>query len=665
MRLILTLVLLLLPLHAIAAQKFGVLDYVSLDQTTRDWMDSKFELKINHYNPPSTGLRMEYYDIYGPQTIAELNLLMDYVASKGLARESALLHAKKNWTITGQLDAAGWKFMNKFDNFEGANGVLRTADDVAYTDLTATAYNGAVTWQNTMYIGYEEPFDQINLVFSTPGAGITRAWEYWNGSTWAELTVSGTGAGLTATGQVYFTPPSGWARKVVNSSRSKYFVRCRITAASTSPITSSIKGDDWLRGTATALRGWDATSGTIVNSGELTYNPTPPAGASAKFPYQARIPYWASNRFVGNPSYLATVDGAPNARVFARFLAYRTGQLLTGGYSGIMGDDGGASGNLHGLNITTAGDTDFQDFTAETWTAENAAKYQELVTVFKAANPDKYMGLNATTKTLVSLGDWNLIEGYYNTFNTGGAGRQIATADSANSCYDDYLSGSKFGFMVYSDPGVASQASAPNTLATWDRANRGPILALSKHLIASNANTYFGYHASTIYNEVDEVELTNGTIVHMATQAVPALASVKRWASYFPAMSVDFGIPDAAGWNGGARHFQWASADGTGIAGTVHTGIGGTQDVWRRDYTNAIVLHRPAMYSTTDSEFSTPSTAMDLGGSYYPLYADGTIGAAVTSISLRTGEGAILMKVGGAPTPTPKHFTGKLNGNLH
>jgi hypothetical protein len=33
-----------------------------------------------------------------------------------------------------------------------------------------------------------------------------------------------------------------------------------------------------------------------------------------------------------------------------------------------------------------------------------------------------------------------------------------------------------------------------------------------------------------------------------------------------------------------------------------------------------------------------------LGGSYYPLYADGTTGSAVTSITLYNGQGAILLK---------------------
>jgi hypothetical protein len=38
------------------------------------------------------------------------------------------------------------------------------------------------------------------------------------------------------------------------------------------------------------------------------------------------------------------------------------------------------------------------------------------------------------------------------------------------------------------------------------------------------------------------------------------------------------------------------------------------------------------------------ATAHALGGTYRPLRADGTLGPPVTSITLRNGEGAILIK---------------------
>ena len=68
------------------------------------------------------------------------------------------------------------------------------------------------------------------------------------------------------------------------------------------------------------------------------------------------------------------------------------------------------------------------------------------------------------------------------------------------------------------------------------------------------------------------------------------------------------------------------------------------QNIWRRDYTNAIILHRPAQWNSSAAEYNTYSMPIDLGGTYYPLKADGTLASPITSISLRTGEGAILIK---------------------
>lgn len=99
-------------------------------------------------------------------------------------------------------------------------------------------------------------------------------------------------------------------------------------------------------------------------------------------------------------------------------------------------------------------------------------------------------------------------------------------------------------------------------------------------------------------------------------------------------MGVDIGVPDPRGYRAGARDLAWKRG----------TDLGGGPDVWRRDYTKAIVLHRPAAWNTTASQYTVHSPPIDLGGRYFPLAADGSVGAAVTRVRLRAGEGAILMK---------------------
>jgi hypothetical protein len=56
-----------------------------------------------------------------------------------------------------------------------------------------------------------------------------------------------------------------------------------------------------------------------------------------------------------------------------------------------------------------------------------------------------------------------------------------------------------------------------------------------------------------------------------------------------------------------------------------------------------MVLFRPWKNTMIESELDTYSDSLTLGGTYYPLYADGTTGAGITSITLRGGEGAVLM----------------------
>ena len=73
-----------------------------------------------------------------------------------------------------------------------------------------------------------------------------------------------------------------------------------------------------------------------------------------------------------------------------------------------------------------------------------------------------------------------------------------------------------------------------------------------------------------------------------------------------------------------------------------------TYKVYRRPYEKALVLFKPLSYARGSKETASSgddtATRHDLGGTYRPLRADGTLGEAVTAVSLRNGEGAILVK---------------------
>jgi hypothetical protein len=73
-----------------------------------------------------------------------------------------------------------------------------------------------------------------------------------------------------------------------------------------------------------------------------------------------------------------------------------------------------------------------------------------------------------------------------------------------------------------------------------------------------------------------------------------------------------------------------------------------TYRIYERQYSNALVLYKPlsstSNASATGSTSNNTATWHQLGGTYRALQADGTLGPPITSITLRNGEGAILIK---------------------
>jgi hypothetical protein len=73
--------------------------------------------------------------------------------------------------------------------------------------------------------------------------------------------------------------------------------------------------------------------------------------------------------------------------------------------------------------------------------------------------------------------------------------------------------------------------------------------------------------------------------------------------------------------------------------------------VYQRQYTNALVLYKPLSHTQGVAHDGTLSSntasVLRLGGNYRPLRADGTLGGVISSISLRNGEGAVLVPVSG------------------
>ena len=659
-----------------------------------------------------------YLDIGGTASAYDSTLLNDWAWGAGIDPEEVFLHSIVDYTYY----ANAWSGMDQFGKFENSTkGFFQETSPGVYADLTVRAYSGGgITCNKNFYLGYELPFDQANFTFTTPGVTTAGTWQYWNGTTWATLTATDGTSNLTVSGQLYFVPPADWSRHVVNGSRSKYWIRYLYTSAATPAIIGTVKGDPWYNdGVATHCRGWNGSSDTIVNSGELAYNPTPPANATAKFKYQSRMTFWSVNHFLTNPADYQMIGGS-STQTAAAYIAWRVLQFpsIVPYVNGVFLDDLPIGPNVvyNPYNTTdfytkSGGSTDYLSYTN--------TRLTNVTSIVHATSPNFRVGGNSQLKAHVPLSDYTFHENY-NYVNTGvadGVNTLLLTSDSTTiNTFDDFLTANynKPGMMSFSDVGNTTWKSGAAGKTYWDKSNRGPLVALAKYLIGANSNTYFGYFAPEgyggIYSYVDDVYFldpdksttlsanmsvdqttgaktisgvdfslfpsgtsivkidgtnpevfsvtkTNSTTLTINSPTVTFVNfshsigdrirfatvrnqsdgvaytndNVLKWCNHFPAMDVNFGT-------GGTRNMSWALGTDYGW------GSGTNNNVWSRDYTNALVLLRGNGGPQSTTDYDTYSVSLSLGGTYYPLKADGTTGSGITTIQLRREEGAILMK---------------------
>jgi hypothetical protein len=204
-------------------------------------------------------------------------------------------------------------------------------------------------------------------------------------------------------------------------------------------------------------------------------------------------------------------------------------------------------------------------------------------------------------------------------------------------------------------------------------------------------------------------------VLNFWDQVVPNMDQIYRPANWFPARATDLGLPNPNGYRGGTRAVQEGTMPivnpvGVGDSATLplttgvpwifsyntlgikitnaphpsvqcNNAIGFTQSlycspIWRRDFQNAIVFTRSfaggpdSISSYMDIDIPTDPITIDgtVGSDgqaapngtcatppcqYYPLLVDGTTAVGTTTVRLRAGEGAIMMKTPMAPFIAP------------
>jgi hypothetical protein len=521
-----------------------------------------------------------------------LTAWLNYADTNGLSREEAFYHAAAATPFSGSSGASqpvDWFW----DVFEGGSTL---------SNLTARAngsQSGGVTFGaagQAVYLGYTDPFREINLnLASGAGSGWSGVWQYasavdasGNPTTWSNLTtLTDTTAGLTQSGQITFDPPADWKTATVGGSARLYYVRFNTLTSGTAPVANTILGRDYVGAAGT-------TSGTIPafdwsadadHDGYLTdaEYANRTPGMNARFAYESRL-------FAANYGQMRFATNPADAGFLSWAVAYNT-QYLNGQplAAGLFVDNSG------GAPLVAAA-------SAVEPTAAYPQQYAAVVNAIGQAIGPRWLLTNTAGGGTDADAVIQNAQGYFEEFAI------AALADD----FPDFEA-------------VAGEVAHRATLAS------PPPYAVIDSLPTNGSPTDTRTELATLayYYEFGDPATT---FLDFFGGSSPGTSWTQHWAQ-------------AAAYNVGQPTGTWSVL----ATGADPTNSALTYKVYERPYSNALVLYKPLSYGngTDGTTADGTATTVALGGSYSPLNADGTLGTAVTSVSLRNGEGAILIQ---APT---------------
>ncbi len=551
--------------------------------------NSSYFSSINQLSPGTPRL------VYTNVDNIYLDLLTDwghYADAHGYNRETAFYHVTQATPISGDSPSSvpvDWFW-----------AVLEGGGSAVYTDLTTTAHSpqNAVQFgglSTSMYLGFPEQFNQINVALASPAAGgWAGVWQYadqvdssGNPTHWATLQVKSDGTrGFTRSGQVAFDPPANWKAGTLDGSGWLYYVRFLTTRDGTAPVANTILGDDYINADGT-------TSGVIPafdyaldanHDGYLTdaeYAQAVKLGYDARFAYQSRLfyGYYGQMRFQTNPS-------SPQFDAWAVDYSKRLLANTPLG-SGLFVDNSSGRFPLPDADVH-----------------ENVATYSD----------DYGSLLNAIGRAIQP--NWLMANTSGGQYDADGIIRQ-------NTAY----------FEEFALRPLASNYAQFEDLANLV-GHRESLKAPAPYAVLDSLPT--GGSPTDPRTQIT-------TLAEYYLLADPKYTFLDFYGGYAPSSSWTQHWSQAVTYNVGKPEGSWSLF----ATGTDPSNSRLTYHVYQRTYSNALVLYKPLSYSSSlqmsGSLSGTPTTEW-LGGTYRQLRADGTLGPPVTSISLHNGEGAILIK---------------------
>ncbi|MFO0847455.1 MAG: Ig-like domain-containing protein [Gemmataceae bacterium] len=538
--------------------------------------------------------------IYSNATNLYQGLLTDwlgYADKNGLSRELAFYHVTQPTPFTGNSPSSrpvSWLWQ-----------VTRTPSSSIGTavDLTSAATGGRLFGVQfgkageAVAFGYPDRFRELNVDLKTTAAGgwqgavdyVSAVDANGNPTAWKPLPLRQDGTyGLTASGQITFDPPPDWVAARINGGERLFHVRVRTTASpqgAVVPEARTVFGRDYVGANGTTkgtIPAFDAAADADADGylSDAEYAGRR-AGFDARFVYESRL---------FHPQYgqMRFVVNPPSSAVRRWAADFHTRLLAQYPQAdGVFLDNSSGRLPFAGVSViepTASYSEDSGALTAAVWRAvAPKTVWSNTVGGQDDATPTTRASTGAVEEFLLrpAEANWSAVLDTASLV----AGRLAADSPSPYVVLDSYSS----------------------SLPTTDPRLKLGVLAYY-YLVGDPDRTF--------------LMLFGGQN--------PAAAWSATWV---PAVGTDIGQPA-----GGMTTFA------TG-ADPQNPALG--YKVFRRDYGKAVVLYKPRSYTLgvgTGTLDDATATTHDLGGSYRVLNADGTLGAVVTSVTLRNGEGAILMK---------------------
>jgi hypothetical protein len=521
---------------------------------------------------------------------------LNYADEHDVSRESAFYH------VTRPTPYSGLSSSSHQVNWFWA--VYAGGSQPNFSDLTYAAHDPnskSVAFGDTgtsIYLGYPDRFREINFNLALG------AHDGWKGvleyptavdaqgdpTAWASLkTITDTTYGLARSGQVTFDPPPGWVTASLNDSAPMYFVRIRTISDGTAPLANTILGRDYTNSHGTRSGTVPVFDYSADRNHDGYLNDQEYAhrhgGMNARFVYETRLfGIYGPMRPPTNPASAAFRNWAVDFDV--RLLQ---GQPLA---DGLFVDNSSGKPPTDGSAVRESVGTYSTDYGAM------------LNAVGKAIAP-RWIMANTSGGQTTADGVVSQNTGYFEEF----ALRPLS-----------------HNWQQFEDLADLIQHRAylrsPTPYAILDSLASGGSPTDPRTQIATLAEYYM--LADPTY-----------TFLDFFGGQEPSTSWSRHWS---PAVKYNVGQPLGT----------WSLF----ASGTDPANHGLTYHVYQRQYSNALVLYKPLSHSqglTHDGTLgSNTSTVLRLNGAYRALRADGRLGSVITSISLRNGEGAILVKATGS-----------------